>query len=155
MRHALIAALLAGAPAHAQTSTVHPTVHIEGAWSRATSPQQKVGAAYLTLTSPVADQLTGASSPVAGAVQVHEMQMDGAVMRMREVSSVDLPPAKAVALAPGGYHIMLMDLHGPLTIGQTFPLHLTFAHGAPADVQVVVQPVGATGPSRAESGVVR
>ena len=77
------------------------------------------------------------------------MAMDGAVMRMRPVEGIDLPPGQAVALKPGGYHIMLMNLRAPLTVGQTFPLHLTFANSPAEDVQVMVQPASATGPEHA------
>ena len=151
MRHALIVALLASTPAlaHAQAE---PTIHAEGAWSRATSPNQQVGVAYLTITSTGADRLLGASSPVAAEAQVHEMVMDGQVMRMREVAGLDLPAGQTVSLMPGGYHIMLMNLKSRLTVGETFPLHLTFEHSPATDVQVRVQPAGASGPITAEPG---
>ena len=59
-------------------------------------------------------QLVGVSTPVAGAAEVHEMKMEGDVMRMRAVAKLDLPAGQTVELKPGGYHVMLMDLKQPL-----------------------------------------
>ena len=119
-----------------------PAVTAESAWSRATAPRQTVGAAYVQLRAAAADRLVGVSSPVAARAGLHEMRMDGAVMRMREVAGLALPPGRAVALAPGGYHIMLVDLRAPLTQGQTFPLHLVFEHAPAMDVTVTVRGPG-------------
>lgn len=125
-------------------------IRAEQPWARATAPQQKVGGAYVTLTSPSNDRLIGASSPVAARAELHEMQMDGTVMRMRELANgLALPAGKAVALAPGGYHIMLVDLKQPLVAGQVVPLQLRFQTAPPFDLQVRVAPVGASGPAMA------
>jgi len=125
-------------------------IHAEQAWARATAPQQKVGGAYVTLISPGDDWLVGVSSPVAGRAEVHEMRMDGNVMRMREVEGgLALPAGKVVALAPGGYHIMLMDLKQPLVAGQVIPMQLRFRSAPPLDLQVRVAPVGASAPPSA------
>ena len=108
-------------------------VRAEQPWARATAPQQKVGGAYVTLTSPADDRLVGVSSPVAGRAEVHEMRMDGNVMRMRELTDgLALPAGKPVALAPGGHHIMLMDLKQPLVAGQVIPVQLRFQQRAAA-----------------------
>ena len=119
-----------------------PVVVAESAWSRATAPRQTVGAAYVQLRAAAGDRLVGVSSPVAARAELHEMRMDGAVMRMREVAGLALPPGRAVALAPGGIHIMLVDLRAPLAPGQTFPLHLTFEHAPALDVTVTVRGPG-------------
>ncbi len=121
-------------------------VRAEQPWARATAPRQTVGGAYVTLTSPIDDRLLGASSPV-GRAEVHEMTMDGQVMRMREQKDgIALPAGKPVALAPGGYHIMLMDLNRPLVAGQTITVQLRFQHAPPMDLEVKVAPIGAQGP---------
>lgn len=153
MRRLILAvALLAPFCVHAQPqppSTVGQTsgIRAEQPWARATAPQQKVGGAYVTLTSPVDDRLMGASSPV-GRAEVHEMTMDGQVMRMREQKDgLALPAGKPVALAPGGYHIMLMDLQKPLVAGQVIAIQLRFQHAPPIDLQVKVAPIGAQGPA--------
>lgn len=145
MRTALLAALWAGLslPAYAQSP---PAVSVSAPWARATAGGQTTGAAYLTLTSPMADQLLAASTPVAGTAEVHENVMDGTIMRMRPIPHLDLPANTAVTLKPGGYHVMLTDLHAPLIAGQSFPLHLTFAHAAPVDLTVTVEKLGASGP---------
>lgn len=145
MRRLLLAsALLVSGYAYGQA----PSIRAEQPWARATAPQQKVGGAYVTLTSPVDDRLMGASSPAAGRAEVHEMTMDGQVMRMREQKDgVALPAGKPVALAPGGYHIMLMDLYKPLVAGQTITVQLRFQHAPPMDLDVKVAPIGAQGPA--------
>lgn len=137
-----LATLLAAPAAHAQPPAA---VQAQGVWARATPPGASTGAVYLTLTSPGGDTLVGASSPAARQASVHEMRMDGAVMRMRALENgLDLPAGKPVTLAPGGYHVMLEGLNGPLRPGQTVPLHLTFHNAPPLDVQAQVRPIGAT-----------
>lgn len=97
---------------------------VEDAWARATAPGQPVGGAFMKLTSDSNAQLVGASSPVAGRVQVHMMKMQDGVMIMREMKSLSLPKGRTVALAPGGYHIMLMELKQPLKAGEHVPITL-------------------------------
>ena len=106
------------------------------------------GAVYLTLTDTAgaADQLMGASSPVAGMAELHETVDDHGVMRMRPVKGLPLAPGKAMTLKPGGYHIMLMGLKQPLKAGDSFPLTLTFEHAPPVTVQATVKPIGAAAP---------
>jgi periplasmic copper chaperone A len=115
---ALLLALAAAATAQAQTT-------VDDAWVRGTVAQQKVSGAYMQITSAAGGKLVGASSPLAGMVEIHEMAMDGNVMRMRALAGLDLPPGKPVKLKPGGYHIMLMDLKQPLKHGEAVPLTLT------------------------------
>jgi copper(I)-binding protein len=69
----------------------------------------------MSITAKDGARLVGASSPVAGVAEVHEMKMDGDVMKMRAVEGgLELPAGKTVELKPGGYHVMLMDLKAPL-----------------------------------------
>lgn len=120
MSKTLIAALLAAlatAPALAQTT-------VTDAWVRGTVAQQKATGAFMQLKSASGGRLVQASSPAAGMVEIHEMAMDGNVMRMRPVTGVDLPAGQAVALQPGGLHVMLMDLKAPLKAGQAVPITL-------------------------------
>lgn len=145
-----LAVLIAATPhAHAQTTHAHAAapVRAEQAWARATAPQQKVGGAYVTLISPINDTLIGGTSPVAARVEVHEMRMEGDVMRMRELpDGLALPAGQAVALKPGGFHIMLMDLKQPLVPGQPVPVQLRFRTAPPLDLQLQIAPIGAQGP---------
>ena len=109
--------------AHAQTDA---PASIEGAWTRATVPGQKAGGAFMRITANEPLQLLRAESPAAGHAEVHEMKMDGGVMKMRALPALDLPAGKAVELKPGGYHIMLMDLKAPLAKDTQLPLTLVF-----------------------------
>lgn len=102
---------------------------ITDAWARATKPGQPVSGAYMKLQSDADARLLSASSPSIPTVEVHEMKMDGDVMRMREVEAVELPRGKAVSLQPGGYHIMLMNLKKPIAAGEVIPLTLVIESG--------------------------
>lgn len=99
-------------------------VAVSDAWVRATMPGQKTSGAYLQIQADADARLVGVSSPLAPRAEVHEMKMDGDVMRMREIKALDLPRGKPVVLEPGGYHIMLMNLKKPIAAGDTVPLSL-------------------------------
>ncbi len=101
-------------------------VTAEGAWARTSVPGQKATGAFMKLTSKDNLQLVSASSPVAGITEIHEMKMENDVMKMRAVTSLELPAGKAVELKPGGYHMMLLDLKAPLAKDTTVPLTLVF-----------------------------
>lgn len=120
---------LAAVLALASLQAMAANVSVSDAWARATMPGQKVSGAYMQITSDADARLVGASSPVVPRVEVHEMKMDGDVMRMREVKAVELPKGKAVALEPGGFHIMLMNLPKPIAAGETIPLTLLIESG--------------------------
>ncbi|MCX7176551.1 MAG: copper chaperone PCu(A)C [Proteobacteria bacterium] len=99
-------------------------VIVSGAWVRGTVAGQMATGAFMELKAGEDATLLGASSPVAGVVEVHEMTMDNGVMKMRALPRLSLPVGKAVALRPGSYHIMLMDLKQPLKKGDSVPLTL-------------------------------
>ena len=101
-------------------------VKVEGAWARATVQGQMGTGAFMTLTAKDGTRLVGLSSPAAGVAEVHEMKMEGDIMKMRAVSALDLPAGKKVELKPGGYHVMLMDLKAPLAKNSTIPMTLLF-----------------------------
>ena len=115
--------LLAGAFL-APAATAQP-VAVKGAWVRAPAPGQNVAAAYMELTSGSHVLLIAVTSPVAARAELHATTMDGGVMRMRQVESIELPPAKTVKLAPGGLHVMLLDVKAALKSGDQVPLTLT------------------------------
>jgi hypothetical protein len=108
--------VLAGA-AQAQTS-------IKDAWVRGTVAQQKASGAFMQITSAQGGKLLEVRSPVAGVAEIHEMSMQGDMMRMRAMPSLELPAGKPVELKPGGYHLMLMDLKQQLKPGDSVPLTL-------------------------------
>jgi len=103
------------------------TVDVKDAWARATVPGQKATGAFMKITAKDGAKLVSVTSPVAGVAEVHEMKMDGDVMKMRAVAGgLDLPAGKAVELKPGGYHVMLMDLKAPLQKDSKIAMTLTF-----------------------------
>lgn len=104
-------------------------ISVTDAWARATMPGQKVSGAYMQILSDADARLISASSPAVPRVEVHEMKMDGDVMRMREVKAIELPKGKTVSLEPGGFHIMLMNLAKPIAAGDVIPLVLTVESG--------------------------
>jgi copper(I)-binding protein len=144
-------------------------ITVEGQWARTSPAATTMGAAYMTLTAAEDDALVAVSvgSDVAGEAQIHETvmntddsmggSMDGAMtdgmdhgsmegddhggmeMSMREIDSLPLPAGQAVALEPGGYHIMLMDLTAPLEEGDSFELTLEFESGISVTVTVPIR----------------
>ena len=138
---ALIAAL-ASASAFAQS------VDVKDAWVRASVQGQKATGAFMKITAKEGSKLVSASSPAAGVAEVHEMKMDGDIMKMRAVSGgLELPAGKTVELRPGGYHVMLMDLKAALPKDSTIPLTLVFkdARGLQSKLEIKV-PVALTPP---------
>lgn len=97
---------------------------VKDAWVRGTVAQQKATGLFAKITSVNGGKLVAASSPIAGMVEVHEMVMEGNVMKMRPVPALELPAGKAVELKPGGYHVMLLELKRPLKAGDTVPVTL-------------------------------
>lgn len=146
--HTLIAALaLAAGVAHAQA------VDVREAWVRATVPGQKSSGAFMKLTAKEGTRLVGADSPVAGITEVHEMKMEGDVMKMRAAPDVELPAGKTVEFKPGGYHVMLMDLKTPLKKDSAIPLTLMFKDAKGVESKVEVQlPVRSMAPGAADHG---
>jgi copper(I)-binding protein len=142
-------ALLAAAAVHAQPAA--PTLlAVEGAWARATVQGQMGTGAFMRLTAREPLSLVGASSPVAGVAEVHEMKMEGDVMRMRPIDALELPAGKPVELKAGGHHLMLMELKTPLKPGTSVPVTLLLrdARGQTSSLQISV-PVRAFGPAPA------
>lgn len=140
---AFAASLLIAGSAMAQTGQVE----INSAWARATPGKAENGAAYLTVVSPVPDRLTAVSTPAAKTAELHNMTMEGGVMKMRPLpAGIDLPAGQPVTLKPGGTHIMLMGLTQPLKQGETFPVTLTFEKAGTKQVTVAVAGPGAMGP---------
>ncbi|HET9462891.1 MAG TPA: copper chaperone PCu(A)C [Thiobacillus sp.] len=104
-------------------------ISVSNAWARATMPGQHVSGAYMQIRSDADARLVSVSSPAVPRVEMHEMKMDGDVMRMREVKAIELPKGKTVSLEPGGFHIMLMNLQQPIAAGDVIPLILTVESG--------------------------
>lgn len=97
-------------------------IEVKAPWVRGTVTGQQATGAFMEITSKAGATLVSAASPVAGVTEIHEMKMDGGIMKMRAVARLDLPAGKPVTLGPGGYHVMLMGLKQPLKKGDFVPL---------------------------------
>ena len=106
-------------------SPVFAATSVADAWARGTVPGQSSSGVFMRITSPEGGRLVGVASPWAGMAEVHEMKMDGDMMKMNAVAYVELPAGKAVELKPGGHHVMLMGLKQQLKGGDHLPLTLT------------------------------
>ena len=145
---AINAALVCASGLFVQSSYAQ-NVDVKDAWARTSVQGQKASGAFMTLTAKEATRLVAVSTPVAGVAQVHEMKMDGDVMRMRALpDGLELPAGKPVALTPGGYHVMLMDLKAALPKDSTIPMTLVFkdAKGVESKLEVKL-PVATTAPN--------
>ena len=121
-------------------------ISVEHVWARASAGKATTGATYLTVTdNGRPDSLVGASTPIAATAELHETINDNGVMKMRPVPALALQPGKPVTFMPGGFHIMLTGLKGPLKAGGSFPLTLTFEHSQPITVTANVEAVGGAG----------
>jgi len=134
---ALVAASMALFSVAAQAQA--PQLQVKDAWVRTTVAQQKATGAFFHLRADSDLQLVEASSPVAAMVEIHEMAMEGSVMRMRAVESLPLPAGKSVEFKPGGLHVMLMGLNRPLAAGDKIPLTLVYLDKNKKRHQVEVQ----------------
>lgn len=145
--------------AAADSTVTDSGITFDGMWARTSAAGAMMGAAYLTITSPVDDALLGAAvdASVAQMAQIHEVvpvdgssmspgstgmstdsSMAGGEMKMQEVDRVDLPAGTSVMLKPGGYHIMLMQLAKPLVAGEKISVTLTFENAGEKTVEFPV-----------------
>lgn len=131
------AAVAAAAPAMAAPSGVS----VDNPWIRATPPGAITAAGYMVLNNrgPAPDRLLGGSSPVARNVTIHQTVVSKDVSRMSATPSLPIGPGRAVVFKPGGYHLMLVGLKGPLTVGQTAPVTLNFEKAGPVTVRFTVR----------------
>jgi copper(I)-binding protein len=120
-------------------------LRIDHPYARATPPAAKTGAVYVTVDNAGSstDRLLRASTPIAGGVVLHQMTLDGGMMKMRAIPSLEIRPGARLELAPDGYHLMLLDLKQPLRRGDQFPLMLTFERAGTVRIEVTVEEMGA------------
>ena len=153
----LAAMLLSGflaATVHAQDMIRHGPLSIAQPWTRATPPRAP-GGAYLTITNggSESDRLVSVASPRAAKAEIHEMKMDNGVMTMRPLADgVEIPAGATVMLAPGGLHIMLMRLSGPIRTGEAIPIVLRFERAGEISVEFTAAPIGAKEPPEQSGG---
>lgn len=128
-------------------------IEIEDPWSRATPGGASVAAGYLTLKNKgdAPDRLVAATAEIAGSTSIHEMSMADGVMQMRPLpDGVVVPAGGEVALKPGSYHFMFMDLKRSLKEGETFAATLTFEKAGSVAVTFMVEKPGASAPAAPE-----
>lgn len=150
----VLALILSGSAALAHDFTVGP-LKIGHPWTRATPAGAKVAGGYLSIqnTGSAADKFTGGSSEIAGRVEVHEMSMKDGVMTMRPLDAgVEIKPGETIALKPGGFHIMFLDLKRQLKQGERVKSTLTFEKAGTIEVEFVVDAVGARSSGEAGAG---
>jgi len=122
-------------------ASVHAQVEVRDAWVRATGQGQKATGVFMNLTAKKATRLVGVKTDLTSSAEVHEMKMEKDVMKMQAVKALDLPAGKTVALKPGSYHVMLMDLSKPLDEGSPVVLTLLFEDAAGVKTQQEVNAV--------------
>ena len=145
-RNVFIAATLLASAAWAQDYKLG-SLEISQPWTRATAPTAKAGGGFVTITNKgtTPDRLIAARSTASAKSEIHEMKMDGNVMRMRELDKgVEIPPGATVTLKPGGYHIMFMELKAPFAKDAKVPVTLVFERAGSIDVPFTVQAMGAS-----------
>lgn len=120
-------------------------IEVRDAWARATMPGQKVAGVYMTISAAAAARLVGVDSPASHAAEIHEMRHENGVMKMRRREVLELPAGEAVKLAPGGLHIMLLDVKQPLAAGDEVALTLTIEQEGKRHAVAVKAPVKAVG----------
>jgi copper(I)-binding protein len=146
-----------GGSAAATATTASATVKVTSAWARVTAPTAKQGAVYMAIAAPEGDTLVNASVPtsIAGKTELHETtggdgemmnpdemtpeQMAEQMKKMREVDSIEIPAGETVMLKPGGYHVMLLELAGPIEEGETFPVTLEFEQAGTVQVEATAR----------------
>jgi copper(I)-binding protein len=128
-------------PVFAVSNVLAAGLSVVDAWSRAMPPVSRVGAAYLTINNDSAKptELVGISSEMAERVEIHTHEMDGGMMRMRQLESLSVEAGGSVIFKPHGMHLMLFELKGALESGKKFELVLTFANGTVRKVEVGVR----------------
>jgi len=140
-------------PAFAHDTFTLGDIEISGGFTRATLPNAPVGGGYITIVNhgSADDTLIAATSPAAEEVQLHEMKMEGEVMKMNELpDGIPVPAGATVTLSPGGLHLMMMGLKAPLVEGETVPVTLTFATAGTVEIALVVGSVNAKEPEHPE-----
>ena len=151
LRAALAAAILVVTPAFAHNGVVHlGPINISLPFTRATLPNAPVAGGFLTIenTGTEADRLVSATSDIAGETQIHEMAMQGDVMKMRQLADgLEIPAGETVVLAPGGFHIMFMGLKQALVEGETITVTLTFEKAGTVDVVLPIEAAAADAPT--------
>lgn len=129
------------------SAVAEDAIRIMEPWARASILASRPGAAYLTIESARDNRLLSIESPIAGRIMIHTTETNNDVNRMVHRETLELSAGEPIVLAPGGTHLMLMDLKVRLIQGAQFPVTLTFERGGAVTVSVPVIGIAATGPT--------
>jgi periplasmic copper chaperone A len=143
------------APAAMMQTVEIGALKITGAWAKAMLPGQPVGGGYLTIenTGGEADRLVSVKSDAAPDVQIHEMKVEGDVMKMRALpDGLDIPAGGKAELKPGGYHLMFMAVKTPFKEGDLLKVTLKFEKAGEVEVVLPVEAADAMGPGQMHGG---
>jgi periplasmic copper chaperone A len=160
---ALTAASLITARSYAEDAAPHAMMQgveigalkITNAWAKAMLPGQPVGGGYLTLENAgaEADTLVSVTSDASPNVEVHEMKMEGDVMKMRALpEGLEIPAGGKVELKPGGFHLMFMSVPEPFKEGDVLKVTLKFEKAGEVEVALPVEAADAAGPGHMHGG---
>jgi copper(I)-binding protein len=122
------------------------SLKIDHPWARATPKGASVGGGYMKITNSgtAPDRLVAGSSDISSSFEIHEMKMEGGVMKMRLVAGgLEIKPGQTVTLDPSGYHVMLVDLKKQLVQGERFKAALEFANAGKVEVDFAIEGIGA------------
>ncbi|WP_020677451.1 copper chaperone PCu(A)C [Geopsychrobacter electrodiphilus] len=128
-------------PSIGHTQDLESTILVSHAWIRAMPPSMKNTAAYLTIENKTKTELVlqSVTTTASKIVEIHQMAMDGDMMKMKMVDALHIPTGGRLELSPNGFHLMIIDLHRPLVEGETLPLVLNFKDGTTLTVNAVVR----------------
>lgn len=131
-------------PATTEAASPAPGISVSDMWATPTPGGVSVSAGYLTISNggDTADQLIGAATPRAGRVELHTMTMTNGVMEMTQIPSADIPAGGSASFAPGGNHLMFIDVTQPFAVGEEIPVTLTFAQAGEVAVSLPVRAGG-------------
>ncbi len=144
----LVAPLLAPGPVFAEDPVSVGNIRIIHPWARASAGPMRNGAAFLEIrnTGSEPDRLIGVESPAAGRAHIHETFMEGDVIKMRPIDTLEIPGGGSVVLKPHGLHIMLMMLNAPLKRGENLLLTLRFEKSGSIRITLPISAPGAIEP---------
>ncbi len=126
------------------------SIEVGSPWTRATPRGAPVAVAYMTITNKgsAADRLIGGSTNVAGRFEIHSMETQDGVAKMRPVTGgLEIKPGSTVKLEPGALHVMLIGLKQPIAPGARVTGTLIFERAGKVDVEFAVQPLGQPAPA--------
>ena|SRR5687768_17198474 len=117
-------------------------VSVRDPWANATPVGASVAAVYVELVVEQTDTLLSASTTVADHIEMHTSSEDNGMMKMRQLTTVELKGGEPFRFAPGGAHLMLIGLRQPLVAGMRFPITLQLERAGAVTAQVQVVELG-------------